>query len=241
MTLNSDFDDMALNCYGFGSWKAPYWFLGPEQGMDPNEDGLGARIETWRNFGSRQLDDCRDFHLDMYSRIDPKARVYGEGAILQRTWGRLLQALSAFPEGPEDSSSRLKYQQEKWGRRDSCTCIIELSGLAARNQNEKKDRKKFRGQRMEFIQERIRDNEPAFVIMYGKSCWKSYDKMADALGARRISESEFTFAEVAPQFAHFRKCGRTILALTRHPVRGPSDSYWLKFGNTLRRMVDTLR
>jgi hypothetical protein len=29
---------MARGCYGYGNWKARYWFLGPEQGMSKDEE-----------------------------------------------------------------------------------------------------------------------------------------------------------------------------------------------------------
>ena len=97
MQMNDDEFDMALNNYGYGSWKAPYWFLGPEQGMDSNENGnLDARIATWRSLGSLNLDDCRKFHLKLYPVIHPRKTWHGDGASLQPTWDKLILTLLAF-------------------------------------------------------------------------------------------------------------------------------------------------
>jgi hypothetical protein len=29
--------EMAQNCFGYGRWDAPYWFIGPEQGKGNDE------------------------------------------------------------------------------------------------------------------------------------------------------------------------------------------------------------
>jgi hypothetical protein len=103
---------MARTCYGYGCWNAPFWFLGPEQGMAPSENNdLKRRIEAWRHFGSRELDDCREFHFRIGER-----RWHGENAILQPTWKKLLLTLMGFLGRPTDEQSRLNYQRDEWGR-----------------------------------------------------------------------------------------------------------------------------
>jgi hypothetical protein len=43
------FREMALGCYGYGRWGAPYWFIGPEQGQSRREnDDLRPRLEVNR-------------------------------------------------------------------------------------------------------------------------------------------------------------------------------------------------
>ena len=68
MPILSSMDDgirkMALRSFGYGRWEAPYWFIGPEQGMgDPAYDSLLVRVKAWRELGACELCDCREFRL----------------------------------------------------------------------------------------------------------------------------------------------------------------------------------
>jgi hypothetical protein len=60
--MNRDMLSMACRNYGYGRWKAPYWFIGPEQGMGLHENGLDRRVKAWLALGSLELNDCREFH-----------------------------------------------------------------------------------------------------------------------------------------------------------------------------------
>ena len=220
---------MARTSYGYGCWNAPYWFLGPEQGMAPNENNdLSRRVEAWRHFGSRELDDCREFHL----RIG-ETSWHGEDAILQSTWKKLLLTLMAFLERPTTEASRLNYQRNEWGRQPSDTCVIEISGLAAHNLNIDRDRECFREERIKDIRERLQDYKPKFVIMYGKSrnyqkAWKEISKGAIAIAGKRRS------------FAKFLRFGPTLLVLPPHPVSwGTKNEDWTNLGIRIRHLVDT--
>jgi putative addiction module component (TIGR02574 family) len=164
---------MARDNYGYGNWSAPYWFIGPEQGMAREENNdLKCRVGAWRHFGSRELDDCRKFHLKI-----KETRWHGDNAILQPTWNKLLLALFAFHGCPtEDKKSRIKYQKEKWGHESDETCVIELSELAARSLKEKRNRESFLLQRIDYIRGRMLDCKPRLVILYGKTsgCLKAW-------------------------------------------------------------------
>jgi hypothetical protein len=231
MQMNDDVRAMARTCYGYGCWSAPYWFLGPEQGMGRNEnDDLNRRIEAWRHFGSRELDDCREFHF----RIG-ETRSHGENPVLQQTWRKLLLTLMTFLGRPTDEATRLRYQQNEWGRQPSETCIIELSGLAAHSLKADRDRQCFRAERVLDIRARMHTYKPQFVIMYGKTrdCRNAWKAIAD--GAETITEGAFPFVE-------FRKSGPTFLALTPHPASwGPTNEDWTELGTRLRTFVRVLQ
>ncbi|MGD0508239.1 MAG: hypothetical protein ABSA27_10605 [Terriglobales bacterium] len=221
-----DVQSMARISYGYGTWAAPYWFLGPEQGMAPFEnDDLKRRIEAWRYFGSRDLDDCREFHL----RIG-ETRWHNENAILQSTWKKLLLTLMAYFGRSTDEGTRLDYQRHEWGSQSGETCVIELSGLAAHSLKVERDRECFRAERVSEIRERMRVHKPEFVVMYGKSrkYWKAWNEISD--GAKAISEGDFTFADL-------RKSGPTSLALTPAPTSwGPTNENWIELGKKLRKL-----
>jgi hypothetical protein len=221
-----DLKSMARTRYGYGTWAAPFWFLGPEEGLAESENNdLAKRIEAWRFFGTRELDDCRDFH----TRIDVTTW-HGEDAILQSTWRKLLLTLMARLGRPTDCATRLSYQRNEWGRQHGETCVIELSGLAAHSLKVERDRECFRAERIVEIRERIRDHKPEFVVMYGKSrkYRKAWNEIAN--GAKAISEGDFTFADL-------RKSGPTTLALTPAPTSfGPTNENWIELGEKLRKL-----
>lgn len=64
-----DVSQMARECYGYGCWNVPYWFIGPEQGQAPQEnDDLTLRLKAWTQLGRGELNDCRDFHNQKHQR-----------------------------------------------------------------------------------------------------------------------------------------------------------------------------
>jgi hypothetical protein len=188
--MNDDLRAMACHRYGYGCWNAPYWFLGLEEGMDRDEsDNRSERIAAWRYFGSLDLDDCQKFHDRVFALIKKKNGLHGDDAVPQRTWKKLLLALMAFPGGPVDESSLLRYQRNKWGCDSGETCLIELSGLAARSVNIPHDL--FQKERIEFISGKIADHHPTFVIMYGKRSHGAYRKITEQAKAIKIEDSPF--------------------------------------------------
>jgi hypothetical protein len=67
--MDDDVREMALQCYGYGRWNAPYWFIGPEQGQAPDEDNeLKPRVKAWHDLGGGELNDCRQFHALLAKR-----------------------------------------------------------------------------------------------------------------------------------------------------------------------------
>ena len=239
MEMNDDLRDMALNRYGYGCWEAPYWFLGVEEGVDSKRESVDRRerIATWRELGSLELDDCREFHDCLYDRLNTENPLHGKGAKLQRTWKNLIRALMVFDgklQDSEDYDCRLKYQKEKWGYRTSETCVIEFSGLATRNTKDRGPHTLYRAERIKFLREKICLHNPQFVAVYGTSDRKPWGKISEGasreIGARIIDMNGRTFAE-------FRLLGRTILVLEHHPLYTAPEN-WKKLGTTLRRLVD---
>jgi hypothetical protein len=216
--IDDDVREMARQSYGYGSWAAPHWFIGPEQGQGRHEkdDDLKPRVEAWRHFGGRELDDCRDFH----DRIDEQ-RWHRERPQLQKTWRRLMLLLMTFLGRQTDDESLSKYQRDQWGRLSGETCVIELSGLAARSAKVRRDRKSFRRERIKIIRERMLHYKPELVVMYGVSEKRHWEAIAEQRFPRE----------------NILKLGRTIVALALHPTtwgNGAPDEYWQELGERLR-------
>jgi hypothetical protein len=161
--------ELARRCYGYGHWKAPFWFIGPEQGQSAIENNdLKLRHKVFRQLGKHGLCDCRAFHHDIHEKRWHRAA----RPALQRTWSRLILLLMTFLEKDTDNASLRIYQRERWGRRNGETCVIELSGPPARNLNVVRQRDAFREKRIRFIRQKMLAFKPVFVVMYGLGAMK---------------------------------------------------------------------
>ena len=213
--------DMARRSYGYGRWDAPYWFIGPEEGQAPGENNdLKRRHEAFCQLGKDGLSDCRTFHeLINETRFHREER-----PALQPAWRRLMLLLMAFSEKLtgeklKDDEILRAYQRDRWGSSVGETCVIELSGLPSRSFKEPRDRKSFRPERVEFISRKMCACKPKFVVMYGISEKKHWEKIA----GRALRKNDV------------RKVESTIIAFAPHPVAfGTKDQDWRKLGQRLR-------
>src|SRR6516165_6556836 len=118
---------MARDFYGYGTWDAPFWFIGPEPGGDGNE----KRAKAFSKLGKDGLCDCKEFHTEInevrWHREPP------EKAALQPTWRRLMLLLMPAVKLSSDRAALREYQCRHWGKLNGETCVIELGGLSAKN------------------------------------------------------------------------------------------------------------
>ena len=216
--MEDNFHEMARRCFGYGRWDAPFWFIGPEQGQGSDEnDDLAHRFKAWCDLGSDELCDLEQFHLAINERRWQRK--------LQQTWRPLILLLMTFLEKPADKESLLSYQRDKWGRANGETCVIELSGLAARSSAVHRDRETFRQQRIEVIREKLnqlKHNRRILVIMYGKKQLPSWEAIAgQSFGSNNI-----------------RKLDGITYAWTPHPVAfGMTNKFWTDLGSELRQIA----
>ena len=208
--------EMARRCFGYGRWDAPYWFIGPEQGQQRDENnGLAPRVNAWVKLGSSELCDCAEFHREI------NQHTWHREGNLQPTWTRLILVLLAFlDDQPIDSEKRRAYQRNNWGALNGDTCVIELSGLPANNLSVVRDRQLFQQERMDTIRNNIERYHPKFVLMYGigqRSAWEN-------IAGRPLPPSD-----------NIARPRGTIFALAPHPVsRGLTNRYWEDLGKRMR-------
>ena len=210
--------EMARRFYGYGRWDAPYWFIGPEPGKGRNQPADNTpRVKAWRRRGGTELLDCHDFHR----RIGEK-NWHKDVPLLQPTWRPLMLLLMTFLEKPGDDKSLRTYQRDRWGRVSGGeTCVIELSGLAAKSLKVPMDRGSFRQERIEIIHQRMHTYKPQLVVMYGG-------------GQKGRKHWEEIAGSVFPADG-ILKLGYTTIALAPHPVvYGSKDQDWVKLGQRLR-------
>ena len=215
--------ELAENCYGYGCWEAPYWFIGIEERLDPYEKGdRTKRAKAFEKLSTDGLCDLHKFHQEI--GID---RWQTE---LQFTWGRLIWLLKKYLKKTDDDSCLLKYQINSWGNSKGATCVTELSGLPADSSKEGRrlDRERFkdckdqldriRMQRIKKMICKIKEHKPELVIFYGKTQVTYW---------RQITDCELHFDEVD-------KPGATSFVFTCHPnMHGRKREEWEALGNLL--------
>jgi hypothetical protein len=211
--------EMAHRFFGFGSWDASYWFIGPEQGKGPKEAADNtARVDAWVRLGKQDLVDCKTFHYEIgeesWHRESPKPR-------LQPTWRPLMLILRTILDESTERDALRTYQRDRWGKVTVCeTCIIELCGLAARGLATAMDRERFREERVEIIRQKLCEHRPKVVVMYGKNEKKRWETIAG--GALEVDQPY--------------RVGSTILVFTTHPnTHGRRNSDWEQLGERLRQ------
>jgi hypothetical protein len=226
--------EMARGNYGYGRWGAPYWFIGPEQGMGAHENNdLNLRVKAWIDLGRQELNDCHEFHRRILdTRWQSKH---------QSTWRPLILAMMTLLDRPADKSSRLDYQRRRWGALDGETCVIELSGLASPSMKEAKDTLRFLPERIRIISRRMLDHRPKLVVMYGREQKPSWNAIARSFAGSDVPPDDTESSEL-PR-TNILEHESTILVCTPHPsrpisdgVRWLGDEYWIRLGNKLKRL-----
>jgi hypothetical protein len=231
----TDKEKMARSFFGFGSWTAPYWFIGPEPGGECDSE----RIEAWsKDCHQQELCDCKQFHDALnkrYKKSEKKEvrwhtpRKNLTTPILQPTWSKLIRLLFSFkaPSTREGNEHIRRYQQEHWGMFNDETCVIELSGLSAKNFKDSS-----RESNKEQIEERIANTilpklnackpKPKLVVMYGKREAVHWGEIAGT-----VLEME------KPVKLH-----GTVFLFVPHPnTRGLNNDQWDRFGKEAKGCI----
>ncbi|WP_433971024.1 hypothetical protein [Tunturiibacter lichenicola] len=172
----------------------------------------------------RELCDCKAFH-DEIGEEKWHRGLLGKPR-LQRTWRPLMLLLKTLLNEPAGRDDLRAYQRDSWGRQNGGeTCVIDLSGLAAKTLQMPIDRKQFRNERIGVICDKLREHQPRLVVMYGKGekqCWQ-----------------QIAAAGLEPEQPY--TVGSTIFVMTTHPnTHGRTDADWMGLGERLRK-VDALR
>lgn len=118
----SDFMNSFL---GYGDFDADTWFIGMEEGGGDSLKDIETRIGTWANRGKCVLEDCAEYHhaIGAGHLFTPPVRR------AQPTWDWLMRAQMMSEGKPYDAAASKAMQGERWLRRGSRTCGIELLPL----------------------------------------------------------------------------------------------------------------
>lgn len=222
---------MARQRFGYGSWNARYWFLGPEEGMDRAEDPK-CRLAAWHQLGKTDLTDCRAFH-----KLIGQEKYFSKSPVPVATWARLILLLLetlGLPAGDDEIRS---FQRDRWGESGSRVCVAELSGLAAPSMADGKlqlqalftqeEIKALRMERLKAIRQKMHECNPALVVMYTLAEQHDWEVLAGGqFYEKRIDGHRFGL----------KQWKSTIVALAPHPVgaKGLKKDYWPKAAHEIR-------
>ena len=115
------FDDELLHAFvfgffGYGSFSAPYWFVGMEEGGGNTPEDIALRLRAWEARGKRALEDVVDYHLAI-----GVSKHFDELGVLQPTWNKLIRIqLAAMGESPTTERVRA-FQRTEWGKSNGHT------------------------------------------------------------------------------------------------------------------------
>jgi hypothetical protein len=210
--------------FGYGSWSAPYWFIGKEPGGADDRENYSS----WIRLGARDLVDCRDHDLE-YLGADRGKWHLGERPPLQPTWRPLIALLLGFSsDAPYDKEAVRKYQAEKWGRLNGDTAVLELSAVAAPSVSVHDDLRLHNvDDRIELLKARIARNNPTFIVMYGAGTDPvnsvQYIQYWSRIAGRTLAENEPA------------RVGATTFVAVPHPTaHGLTTKFWTSLGHRLR-------
>lgn len=201
--------------YGYGSWTAPLWFIGMEEGGGDSLDEIERRLAAWN--GGDELVDLRAFH-----RAIGGTAWFRHHPPLQRTWSKLARIALAAEGRDADADAIRRYQRDELAASHSTTALIELFPLpspsvadwiyAATGIPEIATRntyiKALQATRISTIRSRIDEHHPRAVVFYGRSY---RDKWAAIAGQR------FSINTGLPQLETTIR-GSTRLVLAPHPT-----------------------
>lgn len=164
--------------YGYGTWDAPFWFVGKEEGGGGSWEDVTARVKTWHERGRRELEDVAEYHL----ALGLGTKYFADRPPLQPTWSRLLRLLFSAMGRDANRPALRHYQSARLGRPDGETLLTELlplpspsasSWLYGENSSldylEERDhyRAHVAPRRTAELRARIARHQPRAVIFYG--------------------------------------------------------------------------
>lgn len=219
----------AAGWFGYGRWDAPYWFIGKE----PGGSGDPEQYASWMRLGGTDLIDCRDHDLDCPSERQPGMWHGGEPR-LQSTWRPLIALVLAY-EGAAtyDEEAVRQYQDERWGRADGETAVLELSAIAARSVSHgERMRLVHIPERIATFRAHIAEERPKFVVFYGLGTDPvhnvPYLQHWNHIAGRELAVDDPV------------QIDETIFVVERHPTaHGTTNAHWMDLGHRVRNMRDS--
>jgi hypothetical protein len=242
MDKQESLDDALLEQFmsrflGYGNFSAPIWFIGMEEGGGNDFAQVSKRLEVWRSLGTRELEDVRDYHLEI--GID---RFFREPIKLQRTWAHLMRVYLSVVGEPHQVQDLKNYQRDFLGRENGDTAILELMPLPSPGTNRwfydawsnlslLKNRKSYlleiMPRRISSLKKKIDDFRPKVVVFYGTSYRNYFEQI---IGSETKTDDGYG--------CYVYENATSIFLVIKHPAaRGVTKDYFISIGKHLKSQL----
>lgn len=222
---------------GYGDFSARLWFVGMEEAGGNTLEDVQNRIGNWAERGRSILEDCAEYH-----------QAIGEGhlftptlRVAQKTWDWLIRTQLKLEGKAYGADASKVMQAERWLRKGSKTCGIELLPLPSPDASTwhyahfstdriLRDRVSYSEamlpKRIRFIRNAIDEHKPRHVVFYSKKYLNHWQEISGK-----------HFFEV--NGLHIAETRDTLFICTSHPTArisggpGAKISYWESVGEKL--------
>ncbi len=226
-------EDFISSFYGYGTYQAPYWFIGMEEGGGNTIAEISKRLEVWDKRGRKELED-----VAQYSREIGVTHFFGDRARLQTTWNKLIRVVLTAKNLKFDTETVREYQKSSLGTTDGDTCLLELFPLPSPStsmwqygENSKLsyllNRETYRehvvSSRITHLQNRIKSYQPTAVIFYGLQYQSYWEEIVGIKFQAKFAES-----------VSWETNGRTLFVVAKHPAaKGVTNEYFHLIGKLI--------
>lgn len=216
--------------YGYGTYKAPYWFIGMEEGGGRELEEIQQRLTAWDVRGRGELENVADYH-----RAIAITRYWDEPVRLQSTWNKLIRVLIGAKGQNPSSRDAKDYQMSQLGNENGETCLLELMPLPSpgtskwlygKNStlliliNRKTYLEEVSALRIRHIHSKVVAHRPSLILFYGLGYIKYW---------REIASVPLEFHGKDDFYAG--RMGRSIIVVSKHPAtRGITNEYFHEMG-----------
>jgi hypothetical protein len=236
-------EEFCAGFFGYGSFAAPIWFIGMEEGGGKSAEEIAARLAAWAQFERSELVDACRFHertgLGKWFRPSPP---------IQRTWGKAIRVLLKGRQASVTRSEVREYQATHFGRCGGETCMLDLLPLPSRSTKVKDwiyasaSRLPWLATRRDYethllpsrercLRERISRFRPRAIVFFGLQYSDRWERIA---GMPLRTSSPEPVAVCAP--------GGTCFLAARHPASwGAPNSYFDRIGDEVAAHLGVAR
>jgi hypothetical protein len=125
--MDEALDEYVSRFFGYGDLNAPLWFVGMEEGGEPDSSYLSRRLHSWSHIGKPSVAD-----ITSGQDVNKSPWFSSNKPPIQRTWGKLIRA-TLISNGEDFSLGSIrKYQAQRLARHAGETCLLELMPLPAK-------------------------------------------------------------------------------------------------------------
>jgi hypothetical protein len=224
--------------YGYGTYSAPFWFVGMEEGGGRTPEENISRITRWHDRGCAELGS---FVAD--SQSGAVTRWFCNHPPVQTTWGKLIRILLAAQGQQSITADHLRYyQRDHLARSDGGTCLLEFLPLPSPSTGHwlyrdnmdlpqlktRESYKQYYGRpRALHLAQRVQERKPTAVIFYSFDNWyRQWWQLIAGVPFIEHSGPHGTF--------YLASNGPTSFAIVKHPAsKGLTSHYWHWVGHAL--------